>query len=194
MTDWRQEEKGMMEDEMVVWHHWHNEHGFGWTPGVGDGQGGLACCSPWGCKESDTTEWLNCTEEEAVTDFIFLGSKITADGDCSHEIKTLAPWKESYDKPSLHAFSGTSVVSGSLWPHGPKPTRLLCPGDSPDKNTVTGCHALLQGIFLTQGLNPYLLSVLHYRQILYCWAPGEAHDKSRQHIKKQRHHFADKGL
>ena len=60
------------------------------------------------------TERLNCTEEEAVTDFIFLGSKIIADGDCSHEIKTLAPWKESYDKPSLHAFSGTSVVSGSL--------------------------------------------------------------------------------
>ena len=51
---------------------------------------------------------------ETVSDFIFLGSKITADGDCSHEIKTLAPWKESYDKPSLHAFSGTSVVSGSL--------------------------------------------------------------------------------
>ena len=114
------------------------------------------------------TERLNCTEEEAVTDFIFLGSKITADGDCSHEIKTLAPWKESYDKPRLHEFSGTSVVSGSLQPHGLRPTRLLCPGDSPDKNTVTGCHALLQGIFLTQGLNPYLLSVLHYRQILYC--------------------------
>ena len=75
----------------------------------------------------------------------------------------LAPWKESYDKPSLHAFSGTSVVSGSLRPHGPRPTRLLCPGDSPHENTGVGCHALLQGIFLTQGLNPYLLSVLHNR-------------------------------
>ena len=42
--DWRQEEKGMTEDEMVGWHHWHNGHGFGWTPGLGDGQGGLACC------------------------------------------------------------------------------------------------------------------------------------------------------
>ena len=47
------------EDEMVVWHHQLNGHGFGWTPGVGDGQGGLACWSPWGCKESDTTEQLN---------------------------------------------------------------------------------------------------------------------------------------
>ena len=60
--DWRQEEKGMTEDEMVRWHHWLNGHGFGWTLGVGDGQGGLACCSSWGCKELDTTEWLNWTE------------------------------------------------------------------------------------------------------------------------------------
>ena len=60
--DWGQEEKGMTEDEMVGWHHWLNGHGFGWTPGVGDGQGGLACCSSWGRKESDMTEWLNWTE------------------------------------------------------------------------------------------------------------------------------------
>ena len=60
--DWRQEEKGMTEDEMVGWHYWLNGHEFGWTPGVGDGQGGLACCGPWDCKQSDTTEWLNWTE------------------------------------------------------------------------------------------------------------------------------------
>ena len=47
--DWRQEEKGTTEDEMVGWHHWHNGHGFGWTPGVGDAQGALACCCSWGC-------------------------------------------------------------------------------------------------------------------------------------------------
>ena len=58
---WRWEEKGITEDEMVGWHHWLNGHGFEWTPGVGDGQGGLACCSPWGHKESDTTERLNWT-------------------------------------------------------------------------------------------------------------------------------------
>ena len=46
--DWRQEEKGTTEDEMVGWHHRHNGCRFGWTPGVGDGQGGLACCGPWG--------------------------------------------------------------------------------------------------------------------------------------------------
>ena len=49
----------MTEDEMVGWHHRHNGLGFGWTPGVNDGQGGLACCSSWGFKESDTTERLN---------------------------------------------------------------------------------------------------------------------------------------
>ena len=60
--DWGQKEKGTTEDEMVGWHHRLNGRGFGWTPGVGDGQGGLACCSSWGHKESDTTEWLNRTE------------------------------------------------------------------------------------------------------------------------------------
>ena len=61
--DWGQEEKGMTEDEMVGWHHRHNEHGFRWTLGVGDGQGGLVCCGSWGCKESDVTERLNWTED-----------------------------------------------------------------------------------------------------------------------------------
>ena len=52
----------MTEDEMVEWHHWLNGHEFEWTLGVGDWQGGLACCDSWGCKESDTTERLNWTE------------------------------------------------------------------------------------------------------------------------------------
>ena len=60
--DWGQEEKGMTEDEMFGLHHWHNGHGFGWTPGVGDGQGGLACYGSWGHNESDMTEQLNWTE------------------------------------------------------------------------------------------------------------------------------------
>ena len=56
--DWRQE-KGMTEDEMVGWGHWLYGHEFQQALGVGDGQGSLVCCSPWGCKESDTTEQLN---------------------------------------------------------------------------------------------------------------------------------------
>ena len=60
--DWKQEEKGTTEDEMVGWHHRLDGHEFEQALGLGDGQGGLECCSPWGCKESDTTEWLNWTE------------------------------------------------------------------------------------------------------------------------------------
>ena len=63
--DWRQEEKGTTEDEMVGWHHWLYGHEFEQAPGVGDGQGGLVwCCSPRDRKESDTTEQLNWTEFE----------------------------------------------------------------------------------------------------------------------------------
>ena len=60
--DWGQEEEGTTEDEMAGWHHRLDGHEFGWTPGVGDGQGGLVCCNSWGRKESDTTERLNWTE------------------------------------------------------------------------------------------------------------------------------------
>ena len=59
--NWRQE-KGTTEDEMVGWHHWLNGHEFEQAPGVGEGQGSLACCSPWGHKELDMTEWLNWTD------------------------------------------------------------------------------------------------------------------------------------
>ena len=57
--DWRQEEKRAAEEEMVGWHHHLDGHEFEQTPGDSEGQGSLACCSPWGCKESDTTEQLN---------------------------------------------------------------------------------------------------------------------------------------
>ena len=70
--DWGQEEKGTTEDEMVGWHHWLDGHETEWTPGVGDGQGGLACCNSWGCKESDTTERLNWTEPK---DFLLWASE-----------------------------------------------------------------------------------------------------------------------
>ena len=65
--DWSQEEKDTTEEEMVGWHHQLNGHEFEQAPGVDDGQGGLACCSPWGNKESDTTEQLNWTEHNLIT-------------------------------------------------------------------------------------------------------------------------------
>ena len=61
--DWRQEEKGTIEDKMVGWHYWLNGHEFEQALGVGDGQGSLVCCSPWGHKESDTSERMNWTKQ-----------------------------------------------------------------------------------------------------------------------------------
>ena len=59
MKDWIQEEKGMTEEEMFGWHHWLNGHEFDQVLGDGEAQGSLVCCTPWGHKESDTTEQLN---------------------------------------------------------------------------------------------------------------------------------------
>ena len=70
--DWRQEEKGMTEDEMVGWHYQLEGHEFEQAPGNGDGQGGLVCCSPWGHKELDTTEKLNWSTETYVHTYTLL--------------------------------------------------------------------------------------------------------------------------
>ena len=67
---------------MVGEHHQLDGHGFGWTPGVDDGQGGLACCGSWGRKESDTTEGLNCTELS-----LYLGAELLV---CSHHLLLLS--------------------------------------------------------------------------------------------------------
>ena len=73
--DWGQEEKGMTEDEMAGWHNRLDGHEFEWTPGVGDGQGGLGCCDSWGRKESDTTERLNWTELNGFPYFLQIESE-----------------------------------------------------------------------------------------------------------------------
>ena len=72
------------------------------------------------------------------------------------------PYTSSPDVICLHALS-RSVMYDSLGPYGLWPARLLCPWDFPGKNTGVGCHALLQGIFLTQGSNPHLLCLLHWQ-------------------------------
>ena len=88
--DWKWEEKGTTKDEVVGWHCWLNGHEFQWTPGVGNTQGGLACCNPWGRKESNMTEQLNWPElnwapgrglakqAPGLTTFQFLHSKINS--------------------------------------------------------------------------------------------------------------------
>ena len=74
--------------------------------------------------------------------------------------------KKHYKQFYAHKFDvcvcAHSVLSSSLQPHRPQPTRLLCPWDFPGKNTGAGCHFLLQGIFLTRGSNPSLWSFLHW--------------------------------
>ena len=85
--DWGQEEKGTTEDEMAGCHHRLDGNEFEWTPGVGDGQGGLACCSSWDCKESDMTEGLNWTELNVQTDLM----------------RTLGAWIKSYRWDQLEA-------------------------------------------------------------------------------------------
>ena len=80
--DWRQEEKGMTEDEIVVWHHRLDGYEFEQASGVGYQQGSLACCRPWGCKESDMTEQLKWTEYPLTSSkhncFIFLAIIVPA--------------------------------------------------------------------------------------------------------------------
>ena len=70
-----------------------------------------------------------------------------------------------------HVFH-VKVISDTLWPHGLYPSRLLCPWHFPGRNTGVGCHFFLEGIILTQGLNPFLLWLTHCRRILYHWATG----------------------
>ena len=72
------------QDEMAGWHHWLDGHDFGWTPGVGDGQGGLACCNSWGCKESDTAERLNWTELNLVNSYWTQFTEEQTKGDAWH--------------------------------------------------------------------------------------------------------------
>ena len=72
--NWRQEEKGVTEDEMVGWHYWFNGHEFEQTPWDSDGQRSLACCGSWGHKESDINQWLNNKNEWNVCHFIMLMS------------------------------------------------------------------------------------------------------------------------
>jgi len=90
--DWGQEEKGTTEDEMAGWHHRIDGCEFEWTPGVGDGQGGLACCNSWGCKEWDMTEWLNWTELNWNRLCFFPLQVMSSWEEGTLGIRVMAPW------------------------------------------------------------------------------------------------------
>ena len=143
--DWGQEEKGMTEGEMVGRHHRLNGYGFGLAPGVGDGPGGHAAVH--GVTKSRTR--LNWPELKTI----LYGQDYSY-----HPLK--------WPMLQLSRFSCLTLcdpmcrpICVTTWPHVTV-ARLLCSWDSLDKNTGVGCHALLQGIFLTQGSNPHLLGLL----------------------------------
>ena len=114
--DWGQEEKGTTEDEMVGWHHWLDGHEFVWIPGVGYGQGGLACCDSWGCKKSDTTERLNWTEVKQNW------KKMKSPSRVRH---FATPWTISYHTPLSMEFYSQEYSSGLPLP---SPNDLHNPG------------------------------------------------------------------
>ena len=96
--NWRQEEKGTTEDEVVGWHHQLEGHEFEQAPGVGDGQGSLVCCSPWGHKDSDMTEQLNWLTD-AVTE-----SEVKVKSLSSVRL-FVTPWTVAYQAPPSMGFS-----------------------------------------------------------------------------------------
>ena len=75
--DWGQEEKGTTEDEMAGWHHWLDGRESEWTPGVGDGQGGVECCDSWGRKESNTTERTELNWTESIHECVVLKTEVS---------------------------------------------------------------------------------------------------------------------
>ena len=108
--DWKQEEKWMTEDEMVGWHHWHDGHEFEQALGVGDGQGSLSSCGPWGLKESDMIE-LNWTELSASL-------KLWLAWGCSSILCVLwRGWSDSASKAvqTLRHWSSTPSTQNVTW-------------------------------------------------------------------------------
>ena len=111
--DWGQQ-KGMTEDEMAGWHHGLNGHDFEWTPWIGDGQGGLACCSPWGRKELNTTEQLNWTQ---------LINKLVINKCPSHSMVKPVAWSSSVSlgfKDIVERLEIKSKRSADFWFHRSK--------------------------------------------------------------------------
>ena len=102
--DWGQEEKGLTEDEMVGWQHQLNGHEFEQTVGDSEGQGSLACCSSWSCKELDTTEWLDWTER------VIAGMSELCRATQKHGVYKSSHWSEKVTAKLCPLFSANSLI------------------------------------------------------------------------------------
>ena len=142
--DWRQEEKGTTEAEMAGWHHWLDGHKSKQASRVGDGQGSLACCSPWGHKGSDTTEWLNWSSG---------GTR------CYHDNRGRYPHGFLYQDPTMchiMPYTGCGQNYGEFRYSGgfySTPGRALCTGDKQINKTwdLLGCLVLKTPSFHCRG-------------------------------------------
>ena len=121
--DWRWEEKGTTEDEMVGWCHWLNGHGFGWTLGVGDGQGSLVCCSPWGRKSR--TRLSDWTERPIIVAWTNVGFCLLSIAPfmctCLSPVFSLERWRGHPDLqrgPSWTAWPNAPQESTGVWSLG----------------------------------------------------------------------------
>ena len=156
--DWRWEEKGTTEDEMVGWDHRLDGRGFRWTLGVGDGQGGLACCSSWGRKELDTTEWLNWTELNSHP-YTTIG-------------KTIALTRQTFVGKVMSLLF--NMLSRLVIVFLPRSKHLL--------------------ISWLRSPSAVILEPRKIKSVTVSIVSPKSYDQPRQHIKKQRHYFANKGL
>ena len=131
--DWGQEEKGTTKDEMAGWHHQLDGHEFEWTPGVGDGQGGLACCNSWGRKESDMTERLNWTELMRGRSKKYVWSRVM-------RVKGF-PGDSVVRNPPAIALDTGSISGWGRSPEGKQwqPTPVFLPGKSHGERSLVGC-------------------------------------------------------
>ena len=148
--DWGREEKGMTDEEMVGWHYQLEGHGFEWTPGVGDGQGGLVCCSSWGRKESDMTERLNWTELNAgsqalkailgfQSETFWTSSSIVPPGSspCPDE-EPVCPWRPW--SPSAHSWRRCPPHHTACAGHWLSGTGFGPPGPSASGSCSSACQ------------------------------------------------------
>ena len=126
--NWGQEEKGTTEDEMAGWHHQLDGHESEWTPGVGDGQGGLVCC--------DSCSWV-AKSQTRLSDWTELKYEL------NEWANKWMPENRHFKQCYCYCWVA-SVMSDSVRPQRWQPTRLPRPWESSDKNTRVGCHFLLQ--------------------------------------------------